>query len=749
MRLQVQTLQARELLLQQSEERYRALVEHIGEGMSVLQDGRVVFANIRAIEIMKLAPDSVLGASFVQWLHPDDRALAAGRQALLQQGAAALDHNELRVVDADGSLRWMDVRATPIPWQGNAATMCLFSDITDRKTVLDALHRSEERYRQVVENLGEGMVVMQNEHCVFVNERATELTRLPRAELLAQGFYRHVHPDDRRLAQERHRRASTGASAAERHELRLLHRDGNITWLEVGITPVPWSGKTSTLTFFTDVSHRKHLEDRLRTTLEERETILQHSMMGIAFLTPNGRFRWANQSMRGIFRAGDANLDSMEPLYRSRAHYVQVGQNINDCIAVGRDYQSEQQMRRLDGTLFWALLSGKAVNPQNASQGTVWVVMDISERKALESALARTSVEREAILNSTLVGISYNMNRHIGWVNDKYIEMTGFTRDELVGRSSRMFYDSDEAYERDGAEFRAVLQSGKPYISERQIKRRNGESFWVMLAGRCVMENNPEGGVIWTMLDVTERRQAEEDIRAALQRQTELNALRSRFVAMTSHEFRTPLATILSSAELLRYYSDRMAVPERMETLENIEGAVHRMTRMLERVLLIGKSDADMLEFSPSAVDLDALCRTLLGEVTSQQPGAVQRAHYRFEVREPVGLYDENLLRHIFSNLLSNAFKYSPQGQKVLFHVREEGGGVVFDVIDQGIGIPASEIAHLFESFHRASNVGNIPGTGLGLSIVKKSVELHGGTIEVTSQAGDAPDHGTHFVVRL
>jgi signal transduction histidine kinase len=270
-----------------------------------------------------------------------------------------------------------------------------------------------------------------------------------------------------------------------------------------------------------------------------------------------------------------------------------------------------------------------------------------------------------------------------------------------------------------------------------------------MLAGRCVMENNPEGGVIWTMLDVTERRQAEEDIRAALQRQTELNALRSRFVAMTSHEFRTPLATILSSAELLRYYSDRMRVSERMETLENIESAVHRMTRMLERVLLIGKSDADMLEFSPGAVDLDALCRTLLGEVTSQQPGAAQRTRYRFEVREPVGLYDENLLRHIFSNLLSNAFKYSPHGQEVCFHVREEGSSVVFDDIDQGIGIPANEVAHLFESFHRASNVGNIPGTGLGLSIVKKSVELHRGTIEVTSRVGDEPGHGTHFVVRL
>jgi signal transduction histidine kinase len=268
-------------------------------------------------------------------------------------------------------------------------------------------------------------------------------------------------------------------------------------------------------------------------------------------------------------------------------------------------------------------------------------------------------------------------------------------------------------------------------------------------ARRCVLEKDPSAGVIWTMLDISKRRQAEEDTRAALTRQTELNALRSRFVSMTSHEFRTPLATILSSAELMRYYSDRMDAAEKDETLAGIEIAVQRMTNMLERVMLIGKSDADMLDFAPRTLNLDHLCRDLMSEAMAQQRGATSQVNYRFDLADPMGGYDEKLLRHIFSNLLSNALKYSPEGLPIEFRIQKDGQKVVFEVVDQGIGIPQAEIPHLFDTFHRASNVGNIPGTGLGLSIVKKSVEVHGGTIEVESIAGDDPRHGTRFRVRL
>ena len=251
--------------------------------------------------------------------------------------------------------------------------------------------------------------------------------------------------------------------------------------------------------------------------------------------------------------------------------------------------------------------------------------------------------------------------------------------------------------------------------------------------------------MIWTVLDITERKRAEDDIRAALEQQKELNQLRSRFVAMTSHEFRTPLATILSSAELLRHYSERMPEAERGELLASIEAGVHRMTQMLDRILLIGQSEAQMLEFRPRALDLPRLCEELLEQTRSQWPATGTKLVADLGATPAGAMYDETLLRHILSNLLSNAVKYSPEGGEVRLRLASEAGRTVIEVRDRGIGIPADEIGHLFESFHRASNVGDIKGTGLGLAIVRKAVERHGGEIRVESELG----RGTCFTVLL
>ncbi|MCF8208684.1 MAG: GAF domain-containing protein [Rhodoferax sp.] len=362
-----------------------------------------------------------------------------------------------------------------------------------------------------------------------------------------------------------------------------------------------------------------------------------------------------------------------------------------------------------------------------------------------ELALRRTTYEREAMLNTALVGISFNVKERIVWVNEKCAEIAGFQREELMGQSPRIFYESDEIYLAEKAKSEASLRNCGTYSGERYTRRQNGERIWVLLAGRCVENNDPDAGVIWTLLDVTTRRQAEDDIRQALERQRELNVLRSRFVAMTSHEFRTPLASILSSAELLRYYSDRVSATERDSLLQSIETGVQRMTLMLDRILLIGKAEADMLEFSPKPLDLRALCELLIQEAALQHAEIKNRIVLDWQANPGLQGFDEKLCRHIFSNLLSNALKYSPAGGAVQFRIYSAGGHTVFEVQDQGIGIPADELHHLFDSFHRATNVGAIAGTGLGLSIVKKSVELHGGTITVRSKIGE----GSCFTVTL
>ena len=196
---------------------------------------------------------------------------------------------------------------------------------------------------------------------------------------------------------------------------------------------------------------------------------------------------------------------------------------------------------------------------------------------------------------------------------------------------------------------------------------------------------------------------------------------------MTSHEFRTPLTAILSAAELLRDYGERMQQDQKAEVLAGIGEGVQRMTRMLDRVLLLGKAEAHMLEFKPGRLDLEAVCRDLV-EQAQRHPdrGNCSVVLHCGDLPEE-GQYDEKLLRHIFENLLSNALKYSPQGGEVRFHVSVRAGETVFEVSDQGIGIPAEEIDHLFESFHRASNVGAIAGTGLGLAIVKQAVDFEHG----------------------
>ncbi|MEO7105154.1 MAG: ATP-binding protein [Rhodoferax sp.] len=362
-----------------------------------------------------------------------------------------------------------------------------------------------------------------------------------------------------------------------------------------------------------------------------------------------------------------------------------------------------------------------------------------------ELALRRTSFEREAMLNTALVGISFNIKDRIVWVNEKCAEMSGLNRDDLIGQSPRIFYDSDEAFATEKIKSEASLRQCGTYNGERYTLRQNGERIWVVLAGRCVEGYDPDAGVIWTLLDVTARRQAEDDIRQALERQRELNVLRSRFVAMTSHEFRTPLASILSSAELLRYYSERVSAQERDDMLQSIESGVQRMTQMLDRILLIGKAEAEMLEFNPTAIDLKDLCVQLIKEANQQHSKAKSAIQLDWHVEPNNQSFDEKLCRHIFSNLLSNALKYSPGGGNVCLRVHTDQGRTVFEVRDQGIGIPGDELHHLFDSFHRASNVGAIAGTGLGLSIVKKSVELHGGTIAVSSTM----DEGTCFTVTL
>jgi signal transduction histidine kinase len=227
------------------------------------------------------------------------------------------------------------------------------------------------------------------------------------------------------------------------------------------------------------------------------------------------------------------------------------------------------------------------------------------------------------------------------------------------------------------------------------------------------------------------------------EKERQLGELRNRFVAMTSHEFRTPLTAIVSSAELLQQFGERWDAERRLDHVQRVRVAAGSMQRMLEDVLMIGRAEAGRLRALPSPIRLDEFCRHLV-ETLEHSTKKSHQIRYTF-LGDPDVTMDERLLQHVLGNLLGNAMKYSAVGSEIHFDVRTSGEECHFSVADRGIGIPPAELPTLFMSFSRASNAKHLPGTGLGLAVVKRALEVQHGSIEVTSELGQ----GTSFLVRI
>jgi signal transduction histidine kinase len=209
---------------------------------------------------------------------------------------------------------------------------------------------------------------------------------------------------------------------------------------------------------------------------------------------------------------------------------------------------------------------------------------------------------------------------------------------------------------------------------------------------------------------------------------------------MASHEFRTPLATILATTETLSIYRNRLTEEQIERRFSNIRNQVSHLQAIMEDVLQLARIQAGRIDFKAAPLDLDVLCRVIIDELLSQY-NRMHEVVYTSSPALPEVIVDKKLMRNAISNILSNAMKYSAAGTTIVVNLAYTESTITESTIelsvrDEGIGIPEADLKHLFEPFHRAENVGTISGTGLGLSITKESIELHGGTIRVESQVG-------------
>lgn len=372
---------------------------------------------------------------------------------------------------------------------------------------------------------------------------------------------------------------------------------------------------------------------------------------------------------------------------------------------------------------------------------------EIQQRKAVEEDLRASEARKAAVLDSALDSIiTIDMAGRIMDFNPAAESAFGYSKAEVLGRDmlptllprSTLWAPCEDGHALYALRWDEVI--GKRI--ELMATRRSGQTFPVELGlSRCVAGPT----ILFTahIQDISERHRADAERERAIAQERELGELKSRFVSMVSHEFRTPLAIINSSAEILDAYLDRLTPEERKANLHDITSATRHMSSMLEEVLLLGRVEAGKMFFRPTQMDLSGFCQRLVDEVASS-------THRRCPIQytgsqSSVAMADESLLRHILINLVNNACKYSPAGSPVDLIVEQTSSTAHFTVRDRGIGIPAADAKLLFQAFHRGRNVGETPGTGLGMTIVKRCVELHRGQISFTSKEGE----GTTFQVEI
>jgi PAS domain S-box-containing protein len=422
----------------------------------------------------------------------------------------------------------------------------------------------------------------------------------------------------------------------------------------------------------------------------------------------------------------------------------------NELRLTGSIRARECAFRNRDGTVFTLLMSSEVIQlnrvPHMLSLG-----LDITERKQTEAEL-RSSEARlresearfSAAFEASPVFISMMRLSDESYVlaNEALLNWLGATREEVLGKSSGQLGIWSDLAERSSA-WETLRSCGS--IRNKEVRWRNcrGQAFTILLSADTIKLNNVPH-VLSMALDITQRKQAEVEMLKALGREKQLSQLKSNFVSMVSHEFRTPLGIIQSSAELLRDFYQKMAHVERDEHLTSIFRNTRRMAEMMEEILVLSRMEAGKLEFQPAPLDLNLFCRRLTEEVLS----ATNRrcpVDLSLEALPTAVNADEKLFGHILTNLLSNAVKYSEPGEPVRFRVEREDDCAVCIVQDRGIGISNNDQEHLFKAFHRGENVGSRPGTGLGLLIVKRCVELHRGSVQLVSELGA----GTTVTVRV
>ena len=693
-----------------SQAQYRTLVENINDVIfSVDLDGTVTYVSPTIEEISGRTPEQMVGRHFQETVHPDDRAALADR--FEEDLAGRSKPFEFRFLDREGGFRYLRVSGRPVLQEGRVAGITgVLSDVTERKRAEQLRAEAEAKYRCLVEESLVGVYLIQDGRFVYTNDCMARIFGYRQEELVGRPIVESVAPEDRSLVTRNIAKRETGETQSAHYTFRGLRKDGKIIDVEVLGRRIDYNGRPAVIGSLLDITERKRAENTIRALNETLESRL------LALTQPVG-------DVSDIRLSDLINVEELQKIQDAFATATGVASIITD--TQGRPitrpsnfcHLCEHIIRRTKKGLINCYCSDAALGRLHPAGPVV--------QRCLSGQLwdAGTSI---------CVG-----DRHIAnWLIGQVLQ-------EPVDEEAMMAYGREIGA--DEEEFRQALA---------KVPRMPLEQFHKVAEALYLIANQLSNLAIQNVQQarfITERKRAEESLRQAKTAAEEANRAKSRFLANISHELRTPMNAVLGMIDLAL---PREADPVIRECLQTAKGSASLLLTLLSDLLDAARIEAGRLTLEAAPFHL----RRLLSETTqaltprAQAKGIVLTCRVGEDVPEML-LGDQVRLRQVLFNLLGNALKFTERGE-VEVDVRLESldgksAALAFAVRDTGIGIPAAELASIFEPFSQAeaSRRGQYGGAGLGLAISASLVGLMGGNIRVESEPGKGSLFS--FTVRL
>lgn len=773
--------------LRNSEELYRNLVENINEIYYLVDSqGKITYASQNLKLGTGYSQEEVIGKSYVRFIHRDDRLSVTEFYQKCARNGTVDTNLEFRSLRKDGSFYWAEqitrilrsADGQPVEYRN------VIRDITNRKRAEEALRNSEYKYKSIFDYAPIGIFQsLLNGNIRIANLTFAKILGCDSVEEVIQLNENEIYYDKNERISLIDKFEPLGAAIGL--EVRWKTKFNEPIWVQLSFHCIKnRAGQTEYFEgYITDITNKKRIDEELKKSEERYRSLFEHTSAVMLLIDPDdGSIRGANKSACDYYGYAYQDLMKMNfsliDLYSAENLKTFTGGDITP----GKDFYSSHRLS--DGDIRDVEIHGGLVNI-NEKVTIFLIVHDITKRRTAEKQLeeykthlenlveertekldkvnkllkseieklkvAEENIQDQLRFRQTLIDTIPNPiffcdtgKRYTG-CNKAFEIFHGLTNEQLRGKT--VF---DLAPDRSLAEFHNRMDDellknpGEQKFETRIYNTLGKENFVMVYKATFNKSDGTVGGYVGILLDITEIKKLENEIRIALDKEKELSELKSRFISVASHEFRTPLTSILASADLLELYGRNWPESKYNEFITNIQNSVEYLNELINDVLTVSKSDSGNIKFNPAETDLLELINGILENVKMSATKSI-KFEFKYKMEETIFFVDAKLITQILSNVLSNAVKYSNEGGTVNFKAEKDSKFLLFTVTDNGIGIPEEDLERLCEPFFRGQNVGSIPGTGLGLSIAKKSAEIHRGKLVVESK----PNKGTKITVIL